>query len=65
MELKSVAPEDYCGIIEECAGGVITLKQIGIYGEDDGTACIRCDEIGRINCDNQDMNSRIFFAQSH
>ena len=62
LELIEENPEDYCGIVLDCNDDVVTLKQIGLYGEDDGIAYVRCDEIERVDCDDQEMNCRIFFA---
>lgn len=63
FELKSESPEDYCGVILDCGDDVVTLRQVGLFGEDDGIAYVRLDEIGRVDCDDQDMNARLFCAQ--
>lgn len=65
LELKSESPEDYCGVILDCGDDVVILKQVGLYGEDDGIAHVRLDEIGRVDCDDQDMNARLFCAQKN
>ena len=63
FELKNGNPEDYCGIVLECSDDVVTLKQVRQYGEYDGTAYVRLDEIVRVDCDDQAMNGRLYFAQ--
>lgn len=65
LELKSESPEDYCGVILDCGNDVVTLKNVSLYGEDDGIAYVRLDEIGRVDCDDQDMNARLFFARKN
>lgn len=62
VELRDEEPEDYLGVVEACADGILTLRQVGLYGEDDGVAYVRMDEIGRVDCDDQDINARIYFA---
>lgn len=62
VELRDEEPEDYLGIVESCTDGILTLRQVGLYGEDDGVAYVRMDEIGRVDCDDQDINARIYFA---
>jgi len=65
FELKSGNPEDYCGIILEYNEKIITLKQIGLYGEEDGVAYLRRDEIERMDCDDQQINGRLYCVQKN
>jgi len=65
FELKDGNPEDYCGLVLERGEDVVTLKQVKLYGEYDGIAYVRMDEIGRVDCDDQQMSGRIFFAQEN
>lgn len=59
LELENGDETTLVGCLLEEPGEVIALRQLDAYGDDDGVAYVRRDQLARVDCDSVDVQKRI------
>lgn len=62
LELADSGGEDVCGTVAQDNGRVLTVRQLDVYGNDDGMAHVPHEHITRMNCDSADERAMLFLA---
>lgn len=63
LELENGDDTELFGCLVEAPDEIITLRQLNSYGDDDGIAYLRRDQIVRADCDCIDVRKRICMAK--